>query len=67
MTCIEGIGVKLTKKFFQRHLIIIKPSYRHLEENSTKYDNHFNFSSNLDFKTIILFLVQFNSSYHEIN
>ena len=36
MTYIEGIDVKMMKKFFQRHLIIIKTSYPHLEENSTK-------------------------------
>ena len=58
-SCIEGKGVEMTKKIFSRHLIIIITSYRHLEENSTKYDNHFDFLSNLDFKPVILFLVQF--------
>ena len=59
MTYIKGIGVKMIKKIFQRHLIITKTSYRHLEENSTKYNNHFDVPSNLDLKTVILFLVQF--------
>ena len=59
ITYIEGIGVKMAKYFSQRHLIIIKTSYRHLEENSTKYDNHFDISFNLEFKKVILFLVQF--------
>ena len=60
MTYIEGIGVKMTKKFFSTTFnFIIKTSCRHLEENSTKYDNHFDLSSNLEFKTVISFLVQF--------
>ena len=33
MTYIEVIGVKITENVFQRHLIIIKTSYRHLEES----------------------------------
>ena len=48
MTYIQGIAVKIKKIFFQRHLIIMKTSYRHLEENSTKYEIHFDFPSNLD-------------------
>ena len=59
MTYIEGRGVMRTKTFLLMTLIIIKSSYRHLEEKSTKYENHFDFLSNLNFKTVILFLVQF--------
>ena len=45
MTYIVGVDVKMTIHFFQGHLIIIKTSYHHLEENSIKYGNHFDFSS----------------------
>ena len=40
----------------------MKTSYRHLKENSTKYDNHLDFLANFDFNAVILFFVQFQGS-----
>ena len=57
MTYIEGRGVVMTKTFLLMTFNYKLPSLRRIVNKI--YDNHFDFLFNLNFKTVILFLVQF--------